>query len=145
MGFEHLARYQFGFWVFMRFDYTISKYRLTSAAASLLLVRRFSSSVWNLRLSFDPGRPIRTQSQSTAPSTPRVWSRELIVPEPVSDDTRTSQAIKKHNVINTCSFIFCLPKVRPRYHCLRFQILHAIYSQFSSLTSCQSRERPNPE
>ena len=25
--------------------------------------------------------------------------------------------------------------VRPRYHCLRFQILHAIYSQFSSLTS----------
>ena len=35
--------------------------------------------------------------------------------------------------------------VRPRYNCLRFQILHAIYSQFSSLTSCQSRERPNPE
>ena len=26
-----------------------------------------------------------------------------------------------------------------------FQILHAIYSQFSSLTSRISRERPNPE
>ena len=35
--------------------------------------------------------------------------------------------------------------MRPRYHCLHFQTLHAIYSQFSSLTSCYSRERPNPE
>ena len=26
--------------------------------------------------------------------------------------------------------------VRPRYHCLHFTVLHAIYSQFSSVTSC---------
>ena len=35
--------------------------------------------------------------------------------------------------------------VCPRYHCLYFQILHAIYSQLSSLISRQSRERPNPD
>ena len=35
-----------------------------------------------------------------------------------------------------CWFSFVLQQVRPRYHCLRFQILHSIYSQFSSLTSC---------
>ena len=35
--------------------------------------------------------------------------------------------------------------MRPRYHGLRFQTLHAIYSQFCSLTSCESRERLNPE
>ena len=35
--------------------------------------------------------------------------------------------------------------MRPRYHCLHFQILHAIYSQFSSLTSLQPRRRPNPQ
>ena len=29
-----------------------------------------------------------------------------------------------------------LSTVRPRYHCPRFQILHAIYSEFRSLTSC---------
>ena len=29
-----------------------------------------------------------------------------------------------------------ITKVGPRYHCLRFHILHTIYSQFSSLTSC---------
>ena len=34
--------------------------------------------------------------------------------------------------------------VYPRYHCLRFQLLHTIYSQFSSLTSQESREQPNP-
>ena len=43
-----------------------------------------------------------------------------------------------------CVSIVCTT-VCPRYHCLCFQILHAIYSQFSSLTSCHSRERPNPE
>ena len=32
----------------------------------------------------------------------------------------------------TCCFS---TTVRPRYHCLCFQILHAIYSQFNSLTS----------
>ena len=39
-------------------------------------------------------------------------------------------------------FLWC-PRVsshtsttRPRYHCLHFQIVHAIYSQFNSLTSC---------
>ena len=31
---------------------------------------------------------------------------------------------------------FTLSTVRPRYHCIHFQILHAIYSQLSSLTSC---------
>ena len=35
--------------------------------------------------------------------------------------------------------------MRTRYHCLCFQILHAIYSQFGSFASCYSRERPNPE
>ena len=35
--------------------------------------------------------------------------------------------------------------VGPRYHCLRFQILHTIYSRFTGLTNCQSRERLNPE
>ena len=36
-------------------------------------------------------------------------------------------------------------KVRWRYHCLRFQILHTIYSQFSSLPSCYYKERPHPD
>ena len=30
--------------------------------------------------------------------------------------------------------------MRPRYHCLHFQILHAIYSQFSSFTTVVNLE-----
>ena len=44
----------------------------------------------------------------------------------------------KHNVVtwHWGQSSYWLSTVRPRYHCLRFPILHAIYSQLSSLTSC---------
>ena len=36
----------------------------------------------------------------------------------------------------SAQMIIIYATMRPRHHCLRFQILHAIYSQFSSLASC---------
>ena len=79
---------------YLRFERLSSDRILAEELTSVFPERATMAGLWvrNLRLRLEPGFPMMTQSQSTSPLSLLVSSIELMVPEPVSAVTRTSQS-----------------------------------------------------